>query len=74
MDPESAESLVATVTTLADNPQLTSRLGHSGRQRVLADFNRDVLAGRFLRLMEEMTGEPGTIEFSSDTDQSRKAA
>jgi hypothetical protein len=41
---------------------------------VLADFNRDVLAGRFLRLMEEMTGEPGTIEFSSDTDQSRKAA
>jgi glycosyltransferase involved in cell wall biosynthesis len=74
MDPESAESLVATVTTLADNPQLTSRLGHSARQRVLADFNRDVLAGRFLRLMEAMTGEPGTIEFSRDTDQSRKAA
>lgn len=74
MEPESADSLVATVAALADNPQLISRLGHGARQRVLADFNRDVLAGRFLRLMEEVTSEPSVVKLSHSSEKLCKAA
>ncbi len=65
MEPESPESLVENVLTLANDPRLASRMGQTGRQRVLADFNRDVLAQRFLNVMEGLTSStlpivPGT--------------
>lgn len=61
MEPDSAESLVEAVETLADDRSLLARLGRTARQRVAADFNRDVLAARFLELMERVVGVPPTI-------------
>jgi glycosyltransferase involved in cell wall biosynthesis len=74
MEPESVQSLIDTVVTLADNPSLASRMGRTARQRVLAEFNRDVLAERFLRLIEEVAGQSGTIGDWLGAPQWRKAA
>jgi hypothetical protein len=41
---------------LADNPALGRKLGHLAREYVAEHYNRDVLAGRFLRLMEDLVG------------------
>ncbi len=56
MEPDSAESLVGAVEQLADNPQRASLLGRSARNTVVQRYNRDVLAARFLELLEEVTG------------------
>lgn len=61
MEPDSAPSLVEAVETLADDRALLARLGRTARQRVAADFNRDVLAARFLELMERVAGVVPTI-------------
>jgi glycosyltransferase involved in cell wall biosynthesis len=54
MEPGSAESLVACVTRLADDPSLRSALGASGRAFVEENFNRDRLAGEMLGLLESV--------------------
>ncbi len=56
MQPGSAESLVAAVERLADEPGLAARLGASARQYVAKHFNRDVLAEQYLRLLHEVAG------------------
>ncbi len=61
MEPDSAESLLQAVETLADDRQLLARLGRTARQRVASDFNRDVLATRFLETMERVAGVRATI-------------
>lgn len=72
MEPESATSLVASVRALADDRLLTARLGRTARQCVLANFNRDVLAARLLRVMEEVAGQtPEVLELG--TEPLRKA-
>lgn len=60
MEPESAESLVQAVERLADDPHFTSRIGRSARDYVAEHYNRDVLAERFLRLLEAVAGEDVT--------------
>lgn len=51
MEPGSAESLVAAVERLADDPALTARLGASARQYVAEHYNRDRLAEQYLQLL-----------------------
>jgi glycosyltransferase involved in cell wall biosynthesis len=52
MEPESAESLVQAVELLADNPNLASRCGRAARAYVAKHYSRDVLASKYLRLLE----------------------
>jgi glycosyltransferase involved in cell wall biosynthesis len=54
MEPGCAESLVACVMRLADDPSLRSALGASGRAFVEEHYNRDRLAGEMLGLLESV--------------------
>jgi glycosyltransferase involved in cell wall biosynthesis len=74
MIPESAESLLERVTTLADDRPLALRLGQAARRRVLADFNRDVLAERLLHLVEEVAGFAPAFREPLPAEPLRKAA
>ncbi len=74
MEPESATSLVNAVETLADNRLLATCLGRAGRQYVLANFNRDVLAERFLRLLENVAGQTPIRLLQFGTESLHKAA
>ena len=51
MEPESAESLVAVLESLADDPKPRVQFGKSARRYVEQHFNRDVLAEDYLRLL-----------------------
>lgn len=61
MEPDSPESLVQCLEKLADSPELTSELSSSGRQYVAKHYNRDLLAKRFMRLLEELAGKPPVV-------------
>jgi glycosyltransferase involved in cell wall biosynthesis len=50
--PESAAELAAAVVRLADDPALARRLGENGRAHVCAHFDRRVLAGSYLKVLE----------------------
>ncbi|MFO7902062.1 MAG: glycosyltransferase family 4 protein [Pirellulaceae bacterium] len=56
IEPDSGQELAHAVTTLADNPQLTARLGHFARQYVADHFDRDELAGEYLQLLQSLAG------------------
>ena len=56
MGPGSAESLVAAVERLADDRAFAVQRGGAAREFVARRYNRDVLADRFLRLLEGLTG------------------
>jgi glycosyltransferase involved in cell wall biosynthesis len=56
MQPDSAESLVQAVETLADNPDLCEQLGKNARSFVTKHFNRDVLAEQYLNLLLDVSG------------------
>ncbi len=56
MEPDNAQSLVEAVTTLADNPELTERLGRQARAFVAEQYNRDKLAEHFLQVMADVAG------------------
>lgn len=57
MEPDSAESLVRAVETLAGSPRLADRLGRAGRGYVARRYDRDALAAEFLQLLERLTGK-----------------
>ncbi|NQT41243.1 MAG: glycosyltransferase family 4 protein [Planctomycetes bacterium] len=74
MEPDSAESLVATVERLADDPAFATDRGQQARQYVAEHFNRDALAARFLTLLHEVGGmepPPAVAETSTFGDSSR---
>lgn len=54
MEPDSPESLVQAVEALADNPDVASRRAQAAREYVVEHFNRDVLAARFLQLLQRL--------------------
>jgi glycosyltransferase involved in cell wall biosynthesis len=56
MEPDSATSLVEAVETLADDREFASRQGRAARDYVAARFNRELLAARFLELLESIAG------------------
>jgi len=80
MEPGSAdESLVEAVQALADNPDAIAGKCLAARQYVLKHFSRDVLAARYLRLLERVAGAatvqfPGTIPEGTAGFPRRKAA
>ena len=49
---EDAEALVAAVQELRNDPERARQLGANGRRVVESDYNRDVLAKRFLEVIE----------------------
>lgn len=56
IEPGSAAALAQAVQRLADDQALLGRLGASARQYVARHYNRDVLAGRYLRLLHKVCG------------------
>lgn len=52
--PEDAAGLRNAVVELCDNPALAARMGESGKAHVAEHYDRRVLAGRFLNMMEEL--------------------
>ena len=56
MEPDSAESLVKCLEKLADDRTLTAELSCAGRAYVARHFDRDDLAARYLRLLEQLAG------------------
>jgi len=50
--PESAVELAAAVQRLANDPDLAARLGAQGRAHARAHFDREVLARRYLEILE----------------------
>ncbi len=67
MEPESAESLVKAVETLADDPELALRLGRAAREYVVINYNRDILADTFLRMLLDFVGMPKPDEAAADS-------
>lgn len=66
MEPDSADALVAAVERLADDPVFAAERSHAARDYVARHYNRDVLAERFVRLLEKLTG--------AETEQARADA
>lgn len=59
IEPENECELVDSLLKLADDPDLTRRLGESGHDYVLRHFDRDRLSGDYLRLLKQ-TVKSGT--------------
>ena len=52
IEPGSASQLVEAVLELAENAELRARLGASGQRYVIERFDRDLLAERYLLIIE----------------------
>jgi hypothetical protein len=59
IDPGSPEQLAAAVARMADDPAHTAQLGTAARSYVAENYNRDVLAARFLDLLQRVAGAQG---------------
>ncbi len=62
MEPDSPESLVQIVETLSEEPEEAAERQKAAREYVAKHYNRDVLAGRFLGILDELVrpGSPRT--------------
>ena len=54
VEPEDAESVHKAVETLAADPALAQRLGEQGRRYVVEHFDRDDIAARLVKLLEDV--------------------
>jgi glycosyltransferase involved in cell wall biosynthesis len=54
MEPEDENSLVRAVTQLADDSELSLRLGRSGHEYIVKHFDRDALAEQYLAIIERV--------------------
>ncbi len=54
MEPEDASALVAAVKELADHPELAEKLGQSGHEYIVTNFDRDKLASNYLAIIKDM--------------------
>jgi len=70
MEPDSAESLVAAVTRLADDTTLCHKLSQAGRQHVASEYNRDILAKRYLDLLRDVVDSKSTDVSHRSTEAS----
>ncbi|MDQ7785934.1 MAG: glycosyltransferase, partial [Desulfomonilaceae bacterium] len=50
--PENADALCEAILRAVGNPELLSSMGERGREFVLANYDRRVLAERYLKLLE----------------------
>ena len=58
LEPENAAQLAAAIRSLAQNPDLCSRLGESGRKFVAREFSRELLAERYAALLSRVAAAP----------------
>lgn len=58
MEPDSADSLLECIDRLTSNPDLARQLGAAAREYVAANFSRDVIASRYLQLLESLVAQP----------------
>ena len=56
VEPEDAQAVQQAVEKLAADPALAQRLGEQGRRYVVQHFNRDDIAKRLIKLLEETAG------------------
>jgi glycosyltransferase involved in cell wall biosynthesis len=73
MEPDSAESLVTCLEQLTADPALPARLGSAARQYVAVNFSRDLLATRYLRLLESLANPPLTASAPELSAEARLA-
>ena len=67
VEPQCPEALAAAVEMLADDPGLCERLGKAGRECVTTQFDRDVLARAFLKLLQKVSAQSnGTISKATE--------
>ncbi|MGE3317234.1 MAG: glycosyltransferase family 4 protein [Planctomycetaceae bacterium] len=59
MEPDSAESLLECVSALASSPSLARELGSRAREYVAENFSRDVIAERYLTLLDGVVTRSG---------------
>jgi glycosyltransferase involved in cell wall biosynthesis len=57
--PGDPQAMAETIRTLANNPTQVTEMGLSGRQYIETHFNRQILAEKLARLLEEMRGAHG---------------
>ncbi len=69
MEPDSARSLVRAVETLADDPESALRQGATARQYVADHYNRDVLADRYLELLNRVAGKNHAASLPGSNDR-----
>jgi len=72
MEPGSAESLVAAVERLADDPGLAEDLGRYARDYVREHYNRDVLAAEMLEVLEQVGGEKINAEGAAGREDDKR--
>jgi glycosyltransferase involved in cell wall biosynthesis len=58
IDPEHGDQLSRAIDRLRGDPRLCRDLGRSGRTFAEQEYDRDVLAGRYLDLLHEVTARP----------------
>ncbi len=54
IEPENVQQLVEAVLYLKNNPEEAARMGESGRNYVFTRYNRDKLAGDYLKILERV--------------------
>jgi glycosyltransferase involved in cell wall biosynthesis len=57
-EPENGSAIADAVRKLADDPQRRTELGANGRRWVEQNASREVVAARYLRVLEELSAEP----------------
>jgi glycosyltransferase involved in cell wall biosynthesis len=57
-EPENPRELAAAICRLRDNPELAAKLGASGREWVVRNMDRRILARRYLDVLGRLTGMP----------------
>ncbi len=66
--PENPPELAGAIRTLAADPTRRAAMGEQGRTYVATRFDRRVLAHRYCRLLEEVTGRTVTVPRQRPTD------
>jgi colanic acid biosynthesis glycosyl transferase WcaI len=67
IEPGNAAELAATVRKLADDPKLVTDFGNQGRRFVEANFDRKVLAAKYLQTLAPLCKPHGELRRSPDT-------
>ena len=68
MEPESDEDLNRILTTWTDYPEQPAAYSQAAREFVEQNYNRDVLANRFLELIHEVADLPRNATVSVKQD------
>ncbi len=74
MTPESDEELFQHVATLADDRDAAVEMGMDARRFVLEHYNRDDLAAEYLKLLQRVAGEPGSLPANDGSPEAQESS